>query len=73
MAVVLALVLFTFKLKPIFVAHYVITPLGLKSRIKPRLKLLAFVIPYSGNHKVPHDTVFSLGPFNINKSQFRCP
>ena len=30
-------------------------------------------ITYSGNPKVRYDTVFSLGPFNINKSPFRCP
>ena len=41
---------------------------------KPRMKLLALVIPYSGDPKVGlrYDTIFSLGPFNINKSQFRC-
>ena len=37
------------------------------------MKLLALAIPYSGNPKVRCDTVFSLGPFNINKSPFHCP
>ena len=43
------------------------------SGVKPHLKLLALVIPYSGNHKVRYDIVFSLGPFYINKSQFCYP
>ena len=35
---------------------------------------ILYVVPYSGNPKVRYDTVFfSLGPFNINKRQFRCP
>ena len=46
---------------------------GLLAGVKPRVKLLALVIPYSGNPNVRYDTVFSLGPFNINKSPFRCP
>ena len=46
---------------------------GLLAGVKPRVKLLALAIPYSGNPKVRYDTVFSLGPFNINKSPFRCP
>ena len=46
--------------------------LGLLAGVKPRIKLRALVIPYSGDPKVRYDTVFSLGPFNINKSQFRC-
>ena len=46
--------------------------LGLLAGVKLRMKLLALVIPYSGDPKVRYDTVFSLGPFNINKSQFRC-
>ena len=41
--------------------------------VKPSVKLLALAIPYSGNPKVRYDTVYSLGHFNINKSQFRCP
>ena len=32
-----------------------------------------FVARYSGNPKLRYDTVFSLGPFNINKSPFRYP
>ena len=47
--------------------------LGLRAGLKPRMKLLAFAIPYSGNPEVRYDTVFSLGPFNINKNPFRCP
>ena len=46
---------------------------GLLAGVKPRVKLLALAIPYSGNTQVRHDTVFSLGPFNINKSPFRYP
>ena len=46
---------------------------GLLAGVKPRVKLLALAIPYSGNPKVRYDTVFSLGPFNINKSPFHCP
>ena len=48
-------------------------PLGLLVGVKPSMKLLALAIPYYGNPKARYDTVFSLGPFNINKSQFRCP
>ena len=50
-------------LLPIFVLPF----LGLLSGVKPHLKLLALVIPYSGNPKVRYDIVFSLGPFYINK------
>ena len=46
---------------------------GLLAGVKPRVKLLALDIPHSGNPKVRYDTVFSLGPFNIDKSLFRCP
>ena len=46
---------------------------GLLAGVKPRVKLLALAIPYSGNPKVRYDTVFSIGPFNINKSPFHCP
>ena len=58
-----------------FVAYraYVVAPFGLPAGVKPRMKLLALAIPYSGNPKVRYDTVFSLGPFNINKSPFRYP
>ena len=45
---------------------------GLMAEVKPRVKWLALAIPYSGNPKVRYDTVFSLDPFNINKSPFRC-
>ena len=47
--------------------------LGLLSGVKPHLKLLALVIPYSGNPRVRYDIVFSLGPFYINKNQFCYP
>ena len=47
---------------------------GLLAGAMLREKLLALAIPYSWNPKVLYDTVFfSLGHFNINKSQFRCP
>ena len=46
---------------------------GLLAGVKPRVKLLTLAIPYSGNPNVRYDTVFNLGPFNINKSPFRCP
>ena len=46
---------------------------GLLAGVKPREKLLALAIPYSWNPKVRYDTVFTLGPFNINKSPFHCP
>ena len=46
---------------------------GLLAGVKPRVKLLALAILYSGNPKVRYDTVFSLGPFNINKSPLHCP
>ena len=46
---------------------------GLLAGVKPPVKLLALAIPYCGNPKVRYDTVSSLGHFNINKSQFRCP
>ena len=49
---------------------YVVAPVGLLAGVMPRMKLLALAIPYPGNPKVRYDTVFSLGPFNINKSQF---
>ena len=41
--------------------------------VKPRVNLLALAIPYSGNPKIRYDTVFSLGPFNMNKSPFCYP
>ena len=53
-----------------FGCPYVVTPFGLLAGVKPRMKLHALAIPYSGNPKVPYDTVFSLGPFNINKTNF---
>ena len=43
---------------------------GLLAGVKPRVKLLALAMPYSGNPNVRYDTVFTLGPFNINKSPF---
>ena len=46
--------------------------LGLLAGVKAHFKLIALVISYSENPKVRYDTVFSLGPFNINKSPFRC-
>ena len=62
-----------FNIKAHFVAHMLLPLSGLLAGVKPRVKLLALAIPYSGNPKVRYDTVFSLGPFNINKSPFRYP
>ena len=56
-----------------FHCPYVVPLSGLLAGVKPRVKLLALAIPYSGNPKVRYDTVFSLGPFNINKGPFRYP
>ena len=43
---------------------------GLLAGVKSRVKLLALDIPHSGNPKVRYDTVFSLGPFNIDNAYF---
>ena len=56
-----------------FVAHVLLPLSGLLAGVKPPVKLLALAIPYCGNPKVRYDTVSSLGPFDINESQFRCP
>ena len=72
MTLLLALALLT-KIKAHFIAPMLLPLSGLLAGVKPRIKLLALAIPYCGNPKVRYDTVFSLGPFNINKSQFRCP
>ncbi len=56
-----------------FCCPYVVTPFGLLAGVKPRMKLLALAIPYYGNLKARYDTVFSLGPFNINKIPFVTP
>ena len=56
-----------------FIAPMLLPLSGLLAGVKPRVKLLALAIPYSGNPKVRYDSVFSLGPFNINKSPFHCP
>ena len=64
MTLFLALALLTY-----IKAHFV-TAFGVAGRGKATHKLLALVISYSGNPYVRHDTVFSLGPFNINKTQF---
>ena len=61
------------KLMSLLFPIFVLPLLGLLSGVKPRLTLLALVIPYSGNTKVRYDSVFSLGPFDINKSPFRYP
>ena len=52
---------------------FVLPLLGLLSGVKPHLKLLALVIPYSRNPKVRYYIVFSLGPFYINKSHLFTP
>ena len=72
MTLFLALALLTY-IKAHFVAHMLLPLSGLLAGVKPRVKLLALDIPHSGNPKVRYDTVFSLGPFNIDKSLFRCP
>ena len=61
------------KLMSILLPIFVLPLLGLLSGVKPHLKLLALVIPYSGNPKVRYYIVFSLGPFHINKIQFCYP
>ena len=61
------------KLMSMLLPIFILPLLGLLSGVKPRLTLLALGIPYSGNPKVRYYTVFGLGPFNINKSPFRCP
>ena len=61
------------KLMSIVLPIFVLPFLGLLSGVKPHLKLLALVIPYSGHVKVRYDIVFTLGPFYINKSQFCYP
>ena len=72
MTLFLALALLT-KIKAHFIAPMLLPLSGLLAGVKPREKLLALAIPYSGNPKVRYYTVFSLGPFNINKSPFRYP
>ena len=62
-----------FNIKANFVAHMSLPLSGLLAGVKPRVKLLALAILYSGNPNVRYDTVFTLGPFNINKSPFHCP
>ena len=64
---------FNINKSPYCVALMLLPLWGLLAGVKPRVKLLALAIPYSGNPKVRYDTVFSLGPFNINKRPFRCP
>ena len=71
MALFLSSALIT-QIKAHFVAHMLLPLSGLLAGVKPRVKLLALAIPYSGNPKVRYDTVSSIGPFNINKSPFRC-
>ena len=52
-------------IKAHFIAPMLLPLSGLLAGVKPRVKLLALAIPYSGNPKVRYDTVFSIGPFNI--------
>ena len=56
------------KLLSILLPIFLLLLFGLLSGVKPHLKLLALVIPYSGNTKVRYVIVFSLGPFYINKN-----
>ena len=46
---------------------------GLLAGVKPRVKLLALAIPYSGNTKVRYDTVFSIGLLTKIKAHFIDP
>ena len=52
------------KLMSILLPIFVLPLLGFLSGVKPHLKLLALVIPYSGNPKVRYYIVFRLGPFH---------
>ena len=61
------------KLMSIVLPIFVLPLLGLLYGVKPHLNLLALVIPYSGKPKVRYDTVFSHGPFYMNKKQFCYP
>ena len=56
---VLAVALLT-SIKAHFVAHMLLPLSGLLAGVKPRVKLLAFAILYSGNPKVRYDTVLAL-------------
>ena len=51
------------KLMSILLPIFVLPLLGLLSGVKPHLKLLAFVIPYSGNPKVRYGIVLALALF----------
>ena len=57
----------------LFDTHFCYPLLGLLSVVKAHLKLIALIISYYGNPKIGGDTVASLGHFNINKRQLRCP
>ena len=72
MTLFLSLALLT-KIKAHFIAPMLLPLSGLLAGVKPRVEWPALAIPYSGNPKLRYDTVFSLGPFNIDKSLFRCP
>ena len=61
------------KIMSILLPFFLLPLLGLLSGVKPHLKLLALVIPYSGNPRIRYDIVFSLGPCYINKNQFCYP
>ena len=61
------------KLMSILLPIFVLPLLGLLSGVKPHIKLLALVNPYSGNPKVRYGIVFSLGPFYINKKTILLP
>ena len=62
-----------YKLMSISFHIFLLPLLGLLSGVKPHLKLLTLVIPYSGNPKIRYYIVFTLGPFYINKSKFYYP
>ena len=51
------------KLMSIVLPIFVLPLLGLLSGVKPHLKLLAFVIPYSGNPKVRYGIVLASALF----------
>ena len=51
------------KLMLILLPIFVLPLLGFLSEVNPHIKLLALVIPYSGNPKVRYGIIFSFGPF----------
>ena len=52
------------------VAHTLLPLSGLLAGVKPRVKLLAYVIPYSGNPKVDTTLFFSFALLKLIKAHF---